>query len=105
MIGSREVLQYFWNLISSPGVSKSRKTVSRSSTEAEYKSMADATTEIMWIQSVLCELQVPGSYCARLWCDNLGSKYLAFNPIFHGCINYVKINYHFVQDLCFKEAS
>jgi hypothetical protein len=72
--------------------------VSRSSAEAEYKAMADATTEVMRIQSILRELQVPRLRCARLWCDNLRGKYLASNPIFHGRMKHVKIDYHFVQD-------
>jgi hypothetical protein len=39
------------NLIS--WCAKKQKTVSRSSTEVEYKAMTDATTEIMWVQAVL----------------------------------------------------
>jgi hypothetical protein len=45
------------NLIS--WCAKKQKTVSLSSTEAEYKAMADATAELMWIQSVLQELCIP----------------------------------------------
>jgi hypothetical protein len=76
---------------------KKQKIVFRS-TEAEYKVMADATTEIMWIQSVLCELQVLGPCCVWLWCDNLGVKYLASNLIFHGRMKQVEIDYHFIRD-------
>jgi hypothetical protein len=72
--------------------------MSHSSTEAEYKEMANATAEIMWVQSVLDELQVPCPRCARLWCDNMGAMYLASNPIFHGRIKHVEVNYHFVRD-------
>jgi hypothetical protein len=70
--------------------------VSRSSNEAKYKAMADAMAKIMWIQSILHELQVPGPHCARLWCDSLGAKYLASNPNFHGCMKHVEIDYHFL---------
>jgi hypothetical protein len=31
-------------------------TVSRSSTEAEYKALANATAELMWVQTLLKEL-------------------------------------------------
>jgi hypothetical protein len=37
---------------------KKQPTVSRSSTEAEYKSMANAVAEVMWLQSLLKELQI-----------------------------------------------
>jgi hypothetical protein len=46
------------NLIS--WCAKEQKTVSHSSTEAEYKTMTDATAEIMWIQSVLHKPRVLG---------------------------------------------
>jgi hypothetical protein len=45
------------NLIS--WCAKKQKTISRSSTDLEYKAMTDATTELMWIQSVLQELRIP----------------------------------------------
>lgn len=38
---------------------RKQATVARSSTEVEYKSMANATAEIIWIQSLLAELGVP----------------------------------------------
>jgi hypothetical protein len=57
--------------------------VSRSSTKAEYKSLANATAELIWIQAVLHELGVAQSQPARLWCDNLGATYLTVNPVFH----------------------
>jgi hypothetical protein len=50
---------------------KKQKTISRSSTKAEYKSMVDATIEVMWIQSVLRELGVSCPRSVQLWCDNM----------------------------------
>jgi hypothetical protein len=60
--------------------------------------MADATVEVMWVQYVLRELCVTSPRSARLWCDNMGAKYLASNLIFHERMKHVKIDYHFVRD-------
>lgn len=72
--------------------------MSRSSTEAEYKSMANATIEIMWLQMLLEELRVSCPSTTRLWCDNMGAKYLSSNPIFHGRMKHIEVDYHFVRD-------
>jgi hypothetical protein len=89
------------NLIS--WCAKKQKTVSRSSTEVEYKAIADATAEVMWVQTVLMELGVSCLRSAKLWCDNMGAKYLASNPIFHGRMKHVKVDYHFVRDRVLKK--
>jgi hypothetical protein len=81
---------------------KKQPTVSRSSTEAEYKSMANATAELMWVQSILKELRVSYPPAARLWCDNMGAKYLSSNPVFHGRMKHIEVDYHFVRDQVVK---
>lgn len=72
--------------------------VSRSSTEAEYKSLANATAEMIWVQKVLMELGIKHPPMARLWCDNLGAKYLSANPIFHARTKHIEIDFHFVRE-------
>jgi histone deacetylase 1/2 len=84
------------NLISR--TTKKQATVSRSSTEVEYKALASATAEMMWVQNLLTELRVPHARVARLWCDNLGAKYLSANPIFHARTKHIEIDYHFVRE-------
>jgi histone deacetylase 1/2 len=84
------------NLIS--WTTKKQATVSRSSTEVEYKALASATAEMMWVQNLLTELRVPHARVARLWCDNLGAKYLSANPIFHARTKHIEIDYHFVRE-------
>jgi hypothetical protein len=44
------------NLIS--WCAKKQKTMSHSSTEAEYKAIAIATVEVIWVQSILNELRI-----------------------------------------------
>jgi len=77
---------------------RKQATVSRSSTEAEYKALANATAKIMWIQTLLQELGVPSPRAARLWCDNLGAKYLSANPVFHARTKHIEVDYHFVRE-------
>jgi histone deacetylase 1/2 len=62
---------------------RKQATVSRSSTDAEYKAMANATAEVIWVESLLDELGVKFRRPSRLWCDNLGATYLSANPVFH----------------------
>jgi histone deacetylase 1/2 len=72
--------------------------VSRSSTGAEYKALSNATTEMMWVQKLLTELNIKHPTMVRLWCDNLGAKYLSANPIFHARTKHIEIDFHFVRE-------
>ena len=77
---------------------RKQATVSRSSTESEYKAIANATAEIMWVQTLLRELGVRSPQAARLWCDNIGAKYLSANPVFHARTKHIEVDYHFVRE-------
>jgi hypothetical protein len=77
---------------------RKQPTVSRSSTEAEYKALANATAEIIWIQTLLKELRLTRHATAMLWCDNLGATYLSTNPVFHARKKHIEIDYHFVRE-------
>jgi histone deacetylase 1/2 len=63
---------------------RKQATVSRSSTEAEYKSVANATTEVMWVQKLLQELGVPSPKMAT-------SLSLSANPVFHALNTWIII--------------
>ncbi|PNX94499.1 retrovirus-related Pol polyprotein from transposon TNT 1-94, partial [Trifolium pratense] len=72
---------YFGSNLISWG-SKKQPLVARSSTEAEYRSMANTTADLLWIQSLLHELHVP-FHTPTLLCDNLSAVSLAHNPVLH----------------------
>jgi histone deacetylase 1/2 len=78
--------------------SKKQPTVSRSSTEAEYKALANGTAEAMWVESLLKELGVKQQRSPILWCDNLGATYLTANPVFHARTKHIEIDFHFVRE-------
>jgi histone deacetylase 1/2 len=77
---------------------RKQATVSRSSTEAEYKALANATAEVIWVQTLLKELGVPQPRAACLWCDNIGATYLSANPVFHARTKHIEVDYHFVRE-------
>ncbi|KAJ4778087.1 polyprotein [Rhynchospora pubera] len=77
---------------------KKQHTVSRSSTEAEYRSLALTCTELLWIQFLLQELQVPFSTPPIMWCDNIGATFLAANLMFHSRTKHVEIDFHFIRE-------
>lgn len=78
--------------------SRKQPTVARSSTEAEYKALANGTAEATWIQSLLKDLGVHQPRPPVLWCDNLGATYLTANPIFHARTKHIEVDFHFVRE-------
>ncbi|XP_019153542.1 PREDICTED: uncharacterized protein LOC109150020 [Ipomoea nil] len=63
--------------------SKKQNTVSRSSSEAEYRALAATTCDIQWLGYLLRDLQVEMNKPATLFCDNNSAIATAENHIFH----------------------
>ncbi|RVW90721.1 Retrovirus-related Pol polyprotein from transposon RE2 [Vitis vinifera] len=78
--------------------SKKQRTVARSSTEAEYRSVASTTAEIRWICSLLTELGVTLPQQPVIYCDNVGATNLYSNPVFHSRMKHVALDYHFIRE-------
>ena len=77
---------------------KKLPTVSRSSAEAEYRSLASAAAEVTWLQFLLRDLGVYISQPTTLLCDNISATYMAHNPVFHARTKHIEIDYHFVRE-------
>ncbi|KAK2966557.1 hypothetical protein RJ640_014526 [Escallonia rubra] len=75
-----------------------QKSVSRSSSEAEYKAIANCTAEILWVTNLLHELGITLPQPPTLFCDNTGATYLCANPIFHSRMKHIALDYHFVRE-------
>ncbi|KAI5352788.1 hypothetical protein L3X38_005680 [Prunus dulcis] len=78
---------------------KKQPTVSRSSAESEYRSLAGVSAETVCISNLLHELHVPVSRPITLYCDNLSATYMASNPVFHARTKHIELDYHFVREL------
>ncbi|XP_035830149.1 uncharacterized protein LOC118479628 [Helianthus annuus] len=76
--------------------SKKQSTVSRSSAEAEYRSMCAATCEIIWISNLLRELQIDSKLPVQLYCDNTTAISIAANPVFHERTKHFEIDLFFL---------
>nr|XP_021861029.1 uncharacterized protein LOC110800052 [Spinacia oleracea] len=77
---------------------KKHKVVSKSSTEAEYRSMSQTTSEVVWIDGLLQDLKVNVPKPIQLFCDNKSGQYIAENEIFQERTKHLKIDCHYVLD-------
>lgn len=78
--------------------SKKQNTVSRSSAEAEYRTMADTCCEIQWLINLFHELGCPKMAPVTLYCDNKSALYIASNPVFHERTKHISIDCHLVRE-------
>jgi hypothetical protein len=78
--------------------SKKQGSVSRSSTESEYRALAQVAAEIAWIQALLGELEFPLPTLPVTWCDNMSANALASNPVYHARTKHIELDVHYVRD-------
>lgn len=78
--------------------SRKLKGVARSSTEAEYRSLTVAASEVKWLLSLLSELVIRSTSTPTIFGDNIGATYFSANPIFHSRMKHLALDYHFVRE-------
>ncbi|KAL1224682.1 Retrovirus-related Pol polyprotein from transposon RE1 [Cardamine amara subsp. amara] len=78
--------------------SRKHDTVSKSSTEAEYRTLSDTASEITWIGFLLKELGIPLLSTPELFCDNLYAVFLSANPAFHARTKHFELDHHYVRE-------
>jgi hypothetical protein len=71
-----------------------QKTVSSSSTEAEYKAVHEACKELIWLTHILKELNAPHTGPAYIFEDNTSTIKVTDNPIATSNLKHIDTMYH-----------
>ncbi|XP_058187678.1 uncharacterized mitochondrial protein AtMg00810-like [Rhododendron vialii] len=77
--------------------SKKQSVIARFTAEAEYRAMAHATSEVVWLRWLLSDMGVTISSPTPLFCDNKSAIQIAHNSVFHECTKHIEIDCHFVR--------
>jgi len=77
---------------------KKQPTVSKSSTEAEYRALSSVSSEVIWLRRLLLhfEITIPS---VMLFCYSKSAIDLASNPAHRERSKHIDIDYHFICEL------
>ncbi|CAN1181640.1 Retrovirus-related Pol polyprotein from transposon TNT 1-94 [Linum perenne] len=77
---------------------KKQSTVSRSSSEAEYRAMSQLSCEVQWLKQLLNDMFVTHDAPIEVYCDNKSSIHMAENPVFHERTKHIEIDCHVIRE-------
>ena len=78
--------------------SKKQSTISKSSSEAEYRAMAAVASEITWLVRLLDEIGVSNLKPVTIYCDNQSAISIGKNPVHHERTKHIEIDVHFTRE-------
>ena len=71
--------------------------VSCSTAESEYQAMADTTTEMLLLRSLLIDLGFPPPSPMKMYCDNEATTFIASNDTFHMRTKHIEVDCDFIH--------
>ena len=77
--------------------SKKQTFVARSSTEAEYRTLADTTSELLYLRWLLTDLDVSTFSATLLYCNSQSAIHIAHNDVLHERTKHIEIDCHFIR--------
>lgn len=78
--------------------SKKQKTVALSTAEAEYVSASLATSQAIWLRSIMEDIGEKQGEPTLILCDNKSAIAMAKNPVFHNRTKHIARKHHFIRD-------
>ncbi|KAK4278894.1 hypothetical protein QN277_016672 [Acacia crassicarpa] len=77
---------------------KKQATVSKSSSEAEYRALSSTTCELQWLIYLLNDFHISHLDLALLYCDNQFAIQIDANPSFHERTKHIELDCHLVRE-------
>jgi hypothetical protein len=76
---------------------KKQSVVAHSSTEAEYRALTDATSELLWLRWLLTDIGALQPTSTSIHCDNRSAIHISHNDVFHERTKHIEIDCHFIH--------
>lgn len=80
------------------GKSKKQNTVSRSSAESEYRSMATTVTELVWILGLMKELGIEVKQPVQIFTDSKAAMQIAAHLVYHERTKHIETDCHYIRE-------
>lgn len=77
---------------------KKQNTISRSSTEAQYRSLVATVAELVWLVGMLKGLDAEIRLPVNIYSDSKSAIQLAVNLVYHERTKYIDIDCHFIRE-------
>lgn len=77
---------------------KKQKVTSKSSCEAELRSMSMTTSEVAWVTGLFEDLKQNFVNPVNLYCDNISAEYIAHNEVFHERTKHLKLDCYYIRE-------
>ncbi|KAG8486343.1 hypothetical protein CXB51_019843 [Gossypium anomalum] len=71
--------------------SKKQAVVSKSSSEAEHRSLANCVSELLWVKQLLEEVGISIKQIPAVWCDNTSTVSMSANPTHHARVKHLRL--------------
>ena len=79
-------------------ISKKQNSISLSTTEAEYITVAECCTQVEWMKQTLQDIKVVFEEPTIIHCDNTSAISLSKNPVQHSKAKHIPVKYHYLRE-------